>query len=105
MDGAAWLPDSCTLPSAERPLRTADFAGFFADTVRGAERIAPTRLRLDLEPGPQAAARAAELAAAEANCCSFFTFTLTVTGRGVTLDIDVPARHVAVLDALAAARN
>jgi hypothetical protein len=103
------MPESCTLPSAERPLRAADFAGFLADTVRAADRITPTRLRLDLEPGPQAAVRAAELAAAETNCCSFFTFILTVAGQGLTLDIDVPARHVAVLDALdatlAAARN
>lgn len=94
------FPESCTLPTAERPLRMADFGGFFAETVRGVDRTAPTRLRLDLAPSPQAAARAAELAAAESSCCSFFTFTLTVTDRDLTLEIAVPTQHAAVLDAL-----
>jgi hypothetical protein len=94
------VPDSCTLPTAQRPLRAADFDRFFTGLVRGAERATPTRLRLELEPGPEAAARAASLAAAEVSCCSFFTFTLTCTGQGLTLDIAVPAAHVTVLDAL-----
>jgi hypothetical protein len=94
------VPDSCTLPTAERPLRAADFDSFFAGSVRAVQRPEPTRLRLELEPGRQAAARAAELAAAEASCCSFFTFILTVTGQGLTMDIAVPAPHIGVLDAL-----
>jgi hypothetical protein len=94
------IPDSCTLPTAERPLRVADFDRFFADSVRAVGRPERARLRLELEPGPQAAARAAELAAAEASCCSFFTFVLTVTGQGLTMDITVPAPHTSVLDAL-----
>lgn len=97
---AAWVPESCTLPTAQQPLRAADFGRFFAGAVLGVERTAPTGVRLELEPGPRAAARAAELAAAEVSCCSFFTFTLTVTGRGLTLDITVPPAQAAVLDAL-----
>jgi hypothetical protein len=93
------FPESCTLPTAERPPRVADFGGFFAGAVRGVDRPAPTRLRLDLTPGPQTAARAAELAAAEASCCSFFTFTLTVTDRDLSLEIAVPTEQAAVLDA------
>lgn len=100
--GAGWAPESCTLPAAQRPVRSADFDEFFAGAVLGVERTSPTGLRLELEPGPRAAARAAELAAAEVGCCSFFTFTLTVTGPGLTLDITAPASHAAVLDALAA---
>lgn len=63
----------------------------------------PSRLHLDLRPGPQVAARAAELAAAETECCSFFTFTLTAAIGALALDITVPTAHTAVLDALASA--
>jgi len=100
-DGGGWAPEACTLPTAERPLRAADFDAVFAATVRGLDRIGPTRLRLDLEPSPQAAARMAELAAAETGCCSFFTFALTATGGALTLDITVPQQYAPVLAALA----
>ncbi len=100
-DGLDWAPQACTLPTSRRPLRAAEFGGLFTDAVRGLERVAPTRLRLDLEASPQVAGRAAELAAAETQCCSFFTFTLTATGGSLVLEIAVPAPHAAVLDALA----
>jgi hypothetical protein len=57
----AWAPEACTLPASERPQRAAEFDELFAGTVRGIERAGPTRLRLDLQPSPRAAARAAEL--------------------------------------------
>ncbi|MBV9384746.1 MAG: hypothetical protein JO242_29310 [Streptosporangiaceae bacterium] len=93
--GEVWVPEACTLPTAERPLRAASFERLFAGTVRGAQRPEPTRLRLGLRPGPQNAARTAELAASETGCCSFFTFTLTATGGALTLDVTVPpaVRH------------
>jgi hypothetical protein len=99
--GGGWAPDACTLPTSERPLRAADFDAVFAATVRDLERVGPTRLRLDLEPSPQAAARMAELAAAETGCCSFFSFALTATGGALTLDITVPQQYAPVLAALA----
>jgi hypothetical protein len=98
--GLDWIPDSCTLSAAERPRRAAEFAEMLAGTVLGAERPQPTRLRLDLRPGPDAATRMAALAAAETECCSFFTFTLTLTGGALTLDVTVPEAHAAMLDAL-----
>ncbi len=94
--------DACTLPTAERPLRTAEFEGLSAQAVLRAERPEPTRLRLDLTPTPQVAARAAELAARETQCCSFFTFTLTLSGGQLSLEVTAPAAHVAVLDGIAA---
>ena len=100
--GLAWVPEVCTLPTAEQPLRVAAFDRLFAGTVLGVERTAPTRLHLDLRPDPQVAGQVAELAAAETSCCSFFTFMLTVAGGSLGLDIDVPTSYVAVLDALAA---
>jgi arsenite methyltransferase len=90
-----WVPDTCTLPTAERPLRVADFAQFFADAVHGVERPEPTRLRLELKLTPQAAAQAVELALAEMRCCSFFTFTLA-------LELAVPSSYSEILDAMAA---
>jgi hypothetical protein len=96
-----WVPDACTLPTIEQPLRAADFERLFAGTVRGAERPEPTRLHLDLQPGPQVAARTAELVTTETECCSFFTFVLTATGGALTLDVTVPPQYVPVLDALA----
>jgi hypothetical protein len=100
--GGAWVPDACTLPTAQRPLRVAAFDELFTQAVRGIERPGPARLRLDFRAGPQIAGRAAELAAAETDCCSFFTFTLTVTGGSLVLEVTVPKSRIGVLDALAA---
>jgi hypothetical protein len=97
----SWTPEACTLPAAERPRRAAEFDGLFAAAVRGIERAGPATLRLDLQPGPQNAARAAELTAAETSCCSFFTFTITVAAGRLLLDITVPAPHAGTLDLLA----
>ncbi len=99
--GPAWVPAACTLPTIEQPLRIAAFDQLFSGAVRGAERPAPTKLHLDLRPDPPVAGRAAELAAAETSCCSFFTFTITVTDGSLGLDIEVPDSYVSVLDALA----
>jgi hypothetical protein len=93
--------DACTLPTQELPVRLAEFDALFA-SVRSAERVAPTRLRLALAAGGEVAARAADLAVRETACCGFFTFTLTVTGGGTNLEVAVPAGHVAVLDGFAA---
>ena len=96
--GGAWV--ACTLPTAQRPLRLAAFDALFTEALRGIERAGPGRLRLDLQAGPQIAGRAAELAAAETGCCSFFTFTFT--GGGLVLEVTVLEARIAVLDALAA---
>ena len=45
----AWVPaDACTLPTAEQPLRVAEFDGLFATALRGMERGEPGWLRLNL---------------------------------------------------------
>lgn len=98
---ATWVPAACTLPPAERLRRAAEFDRLFAAAVCGIERAGPTRLRLDLRPGPQVAARTAELAAAETGCCSFFTFTITIAASRLVLDINLPASHAGLLDDLA----
>ena len=99
--GPAWVPEACTLPTVEQPLRVAAFDRLFADAVRAVERTAADRLHLELRPEPEVAGRVAELAATETRCCSFFTFILTMTGGSAGLDVVVPTTQVAVLDALA----
>ena len=98
----ALVPDACTLPAAQQPLRAAEFDEVFTRSVRGTERAGRSRLRLDLDPAPGVAGRIAELAAAETGCCSFFTFILTVADGSLLLDITVPPASTGVLDALAA---
>lgn len=94
-------PDACTLPTVEQPLRVAEFDDLFATAVTWLDRPEPTRLRLGLPADPQVAARAADLAVKESDCCTFFTFTLTVTGPRVGLEVAVPPEHIDVLDSLA----
>lgn len=94
----AWIPQACTLPTAEQPLRVAEFDQLFATTLRGVERPAPTRLALRLDGTARLPAQ--ELADRETGCCSFFTFTFGGTDE-VLVEIAVPAAHVDVLDALA----
>ncbi|MCP2323267.1 hypothetical protein HDA40_001774 [Hamadaea flava] len=96
-----WVPDACTLPTAEQPLRLAEFDALFAASVRGGERLSQLRLRVDLSGAPDLEASVRDLVARESQCCGFFTFTVTARGaERVQLDIGVPAGQVEVLDAL-----
>ncbi|MET8836794.1 hypothetical protein ABZV78_23155 [Micromonospora sp. NPDC004540] len=98
----SWVPDACTLPTAERPLRLAEFDQFFRAAVRGADRLSARHLRLHLAGAEQVEETARDLTARESSCCSFFTFEIGRPGAdALTLDIRVPAAHVDVLDALA----
>ncbi|MEO3792428.1 hypothetical protein ABGB14_19620 [Nonomuraea sp. B10E15] len=95
-----WAPSACTLPTAEQPLRVAEFDALLAGAVRAVARPERTRLRLELAFNPDDAARAAELATRENGCCSFFTFTLTIADGSLALEVTVPDEHAKVLDAL-----
>jgi hypothetical protein len=96
------ITQACTLPTAEQPMRVAEFGSLFAEHVVGMDRPAPTRLRLRLEGGPEVAARTRDLAARETECCSFFEFAVDDIGVDVVLDVAVPPSHASVLDGLAA---
>jgi thioredoxin len=99
---ASWAPgDACTLPAADRPLRLAEFDDLFATAVRAVDRVEPTRLRLALDPRPEVAARTADLAVRETDCCGFFTFTLTAADEQLALEVAVPDGRTEVLDGLA----
>jgi hypothetical protein len=108
---ADWVPvDACTLPTADQPLRVAEFDDLFDTALRAIERSdVATRARVVLVGGDDLADRVQRLADAETACCSFFTFTLTplTTGEAansegtvLALDIEVPFAQADVLAAL-----
>lgn len=97
MNEAVRVPEACTLPTVERPLRLAEFDDLFATALLEQQRISPTRLRWQLDPAAQESAR--DLTVRESLCCSFFTFSFT-TGDRLQVDVEVPSEQVAVLDAL-----
>ncbi|MFD3402274.1 hypothetical protein ACFWUU_16440 [Kribbella sp. NPDC058693] len=91
-------PDACTLPTAERPFRVAEFDQLFADHLRDSNRVDPQTL--DLTLAPESRATVEDLTARELECCSFFTFTLTASADHLRLRITVPPTQTAVLDGL-----
>ncbi|MFF5292221.1 hypothetical protein [Paractinoplanes globisporus] len=91
------VPDACTLPTAERPLRLAEFDALFATAVRRVDTLSPTHARLHLTGPAGLADTVRDLTARETECCSFFTFTLS---EALTLDIQVPAAYAEVLATL-----
>jgi hypothetical protein len=94
-----WVPEACTLPTVEQPLRVAEFDQLFAMALRGIARTAPTTVELLLDASAQATARA--LAERESACCSFFTFTFSIDPAGqLLMEVAVPAAQVAVLEGL-----
>jgi hypothetical protein len=100
-----WVPDACTLPTAERPLRVAEFDALFADALFAdalldVDRPEPGRVRLVLNVAVEERAR--ELAQRETACCSFFTFVFHRDEQGrLLMDVGAPAEHSAVVEALA----
>jgi hypothetical protein len=90
----------CALPTSDQPLRLAEWDELFADAVISAEMVEPQRAKATLRAHHDLAARAADLAVRETECCSFFTFTLTATGEQLVLEITVPPAQRAVLGAL-----
>jgi hypothetical protein len=97
---AASVPDACTLPTAERPLRVAEWDDVFA-MVRAVDRPAPTLLVLRLVSGAGRAAAVRDLARRETDCCSFFAFEVEEGPGRLALVVRVPAAHIAVLDGMA----
>jgi hypothetical protein len=95
-----WVPESCTLPTEEQPLRVAEFDALFATATGPPERLSARRLRVRLPGGPANAARARDLIARETSCCSFFSFDLRPSATEMELDVEVPESHIAVLDAM-----
>ncbi|WP_242911028.1 hypothetical protein [Actinomadura terrae] len=96
-----WTPAACTLPTAQKPLRVAEFDALFAEAVTAVELVASGRVRMRMRPAPKLAGRAADLAARETECCSFFTFSITATSGELTLEVAAADEHAPVVAALA----
>jgi hypothetical protein len=101
-----WVaPDACTLPTADQPLRIAEFDTLFSQHLEPVNRNDITRLRLRFTGPTGLVDTVRDLTNRETACCSFFTFTLTPTassaGTALTLDVEVPPARVDALDALA----
>src|SRR5262245_37548594 len=97
-----WFPASCTLPTAEQPLRRREFDELFAHDVSSVQVESPGRTRFELRADPEVAARAAALALKESGCCSFFTFDLAIAAGGASLVVSTAPSHEDVLAALRA---
>ena len=102
-------PDACTLPTADQPLRLAEFDELFATAVRRVQTLTPTHARMVLTGGAGLAEAVGDLTARETGCCSFFAFTVT-PGPGnddeaLTLDIEVPDQYADVLASLVQRAN
>lgn len=92
--------DACTMPTADRPLRLAEFDTLFATAVRLVEtRDGRVRMHLSGEDG--LAEQVRDLTARESSCCSFFSFDIDGTDQALILDIAVPPARQEILDALA----
>ncbi|WP_079403854.1 hypothetical protein [Streptomyces sp. 3211] len=101
MSDLAWVPQSCTLPTEERPLRVAEWDALFSERLTSPSRPQPLHLRLDLASGPGVQERVRDLVQRESGCCSVFTFTTHADEGLIRLDISVDQAHEAVLDVLA----
>lgn len=93
-----WVPQVCTLPTVERPLRLQEFDEVFSTVLRGQERVSPRVLRWVFDPAAEATLR--DLTARESECCSFFRFDFADGAAGLVVEVTVPSSQVAVLDAL-----
>ena len=93
------MPEACTLPMVDQPLRLSEFDDLFATSLRGLSRVSPTLLRWLVDPTAEETVR--DLTARETECCSFFTFSFSSVDNVLIIDVEVPPTQVAVLDALA----
>ncbi|WP_165984171.1 hypothetical protein [Streptomyces sp. YIM 98790] len=101
MTDLEWVPQSCTLPTAERPLRVAEWDGLLAGRLTEMHRAGPLHLRLVLSGGAGVREQVRDLAGRESGCCPFFAFTTLADGTRILLDIAVDQAHEPVLDAVA----
>jgi hypothetical protein len=98
---AAWAPDTCTLPTADRPVRSAEFDAVFGQGLRRVSRLGDRHARWEFAADADQADRIGDLLRRETGCCSFFTFTMTRGTPGTAIvDVAVPVAYTAVLDAL-----
>src|SRR5690349_3383778 len=102
----SWVvPEACTLPTAEQPLRVAEFDRLFADHLQGIEQLGAQEVRMSFLGPEGLGVQIEDLADRETGCCSFFDFRVSTVrleeadGEAVRLEIRVPAARADVLAA------
>ena len=93
------VPDACTLPPSDQPLRVAEWDALFSQSVRRVRRM-PGGVTFVLDRTSVSAASVADLADRESQCCSFLTFALSLGSNSLQLEVSSAAR-ADVLEALA----
>lgn len=94
-------PKACTLPSADRPLRLAEFASLFANHLLEAAWLDDRTAVFLLVGDHDLPMLVRDLAARETECCSFFAFDVQEADHGqVALRVQVPRRQRPVLRAM-----
>ena len=96
-----WVPEACTLPTADQPLRVAEFDALLAAAIRPAERLDRGRLRIHLPADAGTVSTVRELIGRETECCSFFSFDVRALPEETELEVRVPESQTAVLDGMA----
>jgi hypothetical protein len=89
---------ACTLPGADVPGRLEDWQQILAEVTDRAP-TADGGLRLALSPAVPLD-ELTRLAAAEQDCCTFFSFTITIDHRGVALEVRAPTGATDVVTAV-----
>lgn len=89
---------ACTLPRSAIPDRVAAWQSALS-SAHAPTRTSDRRLRIEFDSAITFSELAA-LAAAERECCSFFSFALTVDNRGMGLEVEAPAAAREILDGM-----
>ncbi len=92
--------DACTLPTAARPLRLAEFDALFATSARAVTRD-EHGVSIHLVGSAALRGQVEDLVSREQQCCSFFSFAVEGGDDVLTLAISVPEQRRDILDALA----
>ena len=79
---------ACSLDAGSVPDRISDWQALVARAVRREPITGGVALQFDASP--ELVAEVARLAAAEQDCCTFFTFTLQMTTGQVRLEVRAP---------------
>ena len=92
--------DACTMPTAERPLRLAEFDALFAESVRSVS-YEGDHVRMHLSGSAGLRDRVRDLAERETACCSFFTFVVDGESDDLLMEVSVPPERRDILKGLA----
>ena len=100
--GSAEVPIACSLSGGDMQDRVAEWQSLLGGVERREEISSGLRL-VFRHPAPLA--DISRLAAAEYECCPFFSFAITVDGRGVGLEVTAPAHGQELLEAVFGPRS